>query len=196
MQGRYRIGSPLALSGTGTVYEARDEKQKREVAIKELFAPPGGTAETRAALAERFKREAKHLAGLKHPCLPEILDRFTAQGRFYLVMPLLPSSSLQVEVTQRGRGFGDQQVRAWGLRLLELLEYLGSRKPPFVHGEILPEHIVLREDGTPCLLSYGLAPRLGLRPYTVLSSGQVVVPAEAAPTKRGRRGKGAPALPS
>jgi serine/threonine protein kinase len=195
LQGRYRIGTPLALSSTGSVYEARDEKQKRDVAIKELFAPPGGTAETRAALAERFKREAKQLASLKHPCLPEILDRFTAQGRLYLVMPLLPSSSLQVEVTQRGRGWGDQQVQAWGLRLLELLEYLGARKPPFVHGEILPEHIVLKEDGTPCLLSYGIAPRLGLRPYTVLP-GQVVVQAEAAPAKRGKRGKNTVELPA
>ncbi len=190
LQGRYRIGAPLALSSTGSVYEARDEKQKREVAIKELFAPPGGTAETRAALAERFRREAKHLASLKHPCLPEILDRFTAQGRFYLVMPLLPASSLQVEVTQRGRGWGDQQVQAWGLRLLELLEYLEARRPPVVHGEILPEHIVLREDGTPCLLSYGIAPRLGLRPYTVLP-GQVVVAAGVAPAKRRKKGKDA-----
>ncbi len=182
LRGRYRIGNPLAVSNTGAVYQARDEKHKRDVAIKELLAPPGSTAAGRAALVERFRREIKRLAGLKHPSLPAILDRFEAQGRLYVVMPLLPERSLYVELTQRGRGWSEQEVRVWGLRLLELLEYLESRRPAVVHGEILPEHIVLKEDGIPCLLSYGLAPRLGLRPYVTLP-GQVAEQPEPKPAK-------------
>ncbi|MGH2345394.1 MAG: protein kinase domain-containing protein, partial [Chloroflexota bacterium] len=195
LRGRYRIGSPLALSNTGAVYQARDEKHKRDVALKELLAPPGSTAAGRAALVERFRRELKRLAGLKHPSLPEILDRFEAQGRLYVVMPLLPARSLQVELTERGHGWAEQEVRLWGVRLLELLEYLESRRPAAVHGEILPEHIVLKEDGTPCLLSYGLAPRLGLRPYVVLP-GQVAEQPEPQPAKSRKERKRANETPN
>jgi len=184
LHGQYRIGGPLAISNTGAVYTGRDEKHKRDVAVKELLAPPGRTAEAGAALSERFRHEARLLAHLKHPCLPEVLDHFQADGRFYVVMPLLPTQSLQVTMFQRGRGWGEQQVRQWGVRLLELLEYLENRHPPGVHGEILPEHLILQDDGTPCLIGYGLAPRLGLRPLVTLP-GQVTAPAvEPARTKK------------
>lgn len=184
LHGQYRIGGPLAISNTGAVYTGRDEKHKRDVAVKELLAPPGRTAEAAAALSERFRHEARLLAHLKHPCLPEVLDHFQADGRFYVVMPLLPTQSLQVTMFQRGRGWGEQQVRQWGLRLLELLEYLEHRHPPVVHGEILPEHLILQDDGTPCLIGYGLAPRLGLRPLVTLP-GQVLAPStEPDQTKR------------
>ena len=184
LHGQYRIGGPLAISNTGAVYTGRDEKHKRDVAVKELLAPPGRTAEAGAALSERFRHEARLLAHLKHPCLPEVLDHFQAEGRFYVVMPLLPTQSLQVTMFQRGRGWGEQQVRQWGVRLLELLEYLENRHPPVVHGEILPEHLILQDDGTPCLIGYGLAPRLGLRPLVTLP-GQLIAP--AAEPARGKK---------
>ena len=176
LHGQYRIGGPLAVSNTGAVYTGRDEKHKRDIAVKELLAPPGGSAEARTSLGERFRHESRRLAHLKHSCLPEILDHFQADGRFYVVMPLLPTQSLQVTMIQRGRGWSEQEVRRWAVSLLELLDYLEHRHPPVVHGEVWPEHLILKDDGTPCLISYGLAPRLGLRPSVALP-GQVAAPA-------------------
>ncbi len=186
LHGSYRISGTLAVSSTGAVYEARDERRKRDVAVKELLAPPGSSVEARTALAARFAQEAHQLAHLKHPCLPEILESFTADGRFYVVMPLLPSQSLLTALNQRGRGWPEADVRAWGMHLLSLLEYLETRHPPMAHGEILPEHILLRPDGIPCVIGYGLAPRLGLRPYLTLP-GQTMEAADGQATDQRRK---------
>ena len=55
--------------------------------IKESVRAARRTAETRAALAERFKCEAEQLANLKDPCYRKSLDCSTAQVRLLSVMP-------------------------------------------------------------------------------------------------------------
>jgi serine/threonine protein kinase len=168
LHGAYRIAATLSTSNTGAVYQARDERRKRDVAIKELLPPAGSSAADRADLAARFAHEVKLLEHLKHPCLPEVFAGFTENGRHYLVTSLLPGQSLQGALVQRGQGFPELQARGWMSHLLSLLEYLEERHPPFTHGEILPSHVMLRSDGFPCVIGFGLAPRLGLRPYLVL----------------------------
>lgn len=71
-------------------------------------------------------------------------------------------------------------------QLVNLLEYLEERHPPFVHGEILPSHLMIKADGVPCLIGFGLAPRLELRPYLELPGQKVP---EAAPPGKKRSGK-------
>src|SRR5690349_18157688 len=140
LKGQYQIAGLIASSATGAVYRARHQRRKRDVAIKELLPPVGASVADRQKLASRFSQEARGLAHLKHPCLPEVLESFVQEGRFYLVMPLLPGRDVQAQLTERQRGFPERQVRDWALRLLDLLDYLQNRHPQFVHGEITPAH--------------------------------------------------------
>jgi serine/threonine protein kinase len=189
LNGSYRIASAMSASSTGALYKAVDERHKRSVAIKELLAPPGGTIADRNALRERFMREAKGLEHLKHPCLPEIYAAFSAGGRHYIVMELLPGRNLETMLVDRGKGYSENQVRNWTSALVGLLEYLEERNPPFVHGEIQPSHVMTRDDGTLCVIGCGLAPRLGLRNYLELP-GQPSMRAPAAPpAKEAKRRK-------
>ena len=117
---------------------------------------------------------------------------FSTGGRHYMVMALLQGKNLETALVDRGRGYPEHQVRDWTSRLVGLLEYFEERNPPFVHGEIQPSHVMTREDGTPCVISFALAPRLGLRSYLELP-GQPSTLAPAAPpakeTKRGKSGR-------
>jgi len=61
--GRYKIVSPLGVGGMGEVYEARDTRLDRLVAIKVL---PAGIAQD-AATVHRFEQEARAIAALNHP---------------------------------------------------------------------------------------------------------------------------------
>jgi tetratricopeptide (TPR) repeat protein len=88
--GRYEIVRLLGRGGMGVVYEGRDDKLRRPVAVKLLPLP---TADP--ALRERFEREAHAAAALNHPNIVAIYDVGEASGRPYLVMELVPGKSLE-----------------------------------------------------------------------------------------------------
>ena len=70
--GPYEIESPLGKGGMGEVYQAKDTRLGRGVAIKVL---PDQLCRDASALA-RFQREARALAALSHPNIPK--ESFTA----------------------------------------------------------------------------------------------------------------------
>jgi serine/threonine protein kinase len=86
---RYEIVELLARGGMGAVYRARRTVLGDDVAIKVLTAPQD------AALRERFLRESRAAAQLRHPYIVSILDYdVDAQGHPYLVMEYLNGPSL------------------------------------------------------------------------------------------------------
>ena len=173
VQGKYLIADLLASSETGHVYVARDQKRKRDIALKEIVPPVGLSGGERNALATRFLQEAKRMAHLKHARVVAIHESFLFEGRYYLVMPFLPGKDFQSRLAERRYGFPEGQVRDWAFHLLQVLEDYQQRRPPAAHGEVLPSHVMLRADGTPCLLPPSLAARLKLRPYSTLPGQQV-----------------------
>src|SRR5262245_34180733 len=89
--GPYEILSPLGAGGMGEVYRARDERLKRDVAIKVL---PERVAEDPEALT-RFEREARAVAAISHPNILAIHD-FGKEGSVsYAVTELLDGETLR-----------------------------------------------------------------------------------------------------
>ena len=82
LQNRYRIVRPLGRGGMGAVYEALDLRLETTVAIKETFS-------TDDQLRKQFEREARMLAHLHHPSLPQVSDYFTEGDRAFLVMQFI-----------------------------------------------------------------------------------------------------------
>src|ERR1700685_4085852 len=85
--GPYEILAPIGAGGMGEVYRARDNKLKREVALKVLPNSFAGDPERMA----RFQREAEVLASLNHPNIAQI---YGVEERA-LVMELVPGQSLK-----------------------------------------------------------------------------------------------------
>jgi hypothetical protein len=87
--GRYRVEHRLGQGGMGTVYRATDEHLQRPVAIKVLDRPPRGTLP--GAEIERFYREARVLAALKHPNIVRLYEFVPPEGEqpAYLVMEFI-----------------------------------------------------------------------------------------------------------
>ena len=100
IDGRYEILAPLAEGGMGAVFLARRRLLGDEVAIKIVRAD---SAQDQGA-RERFLRESRASAQLRHPNIVSILDySLDAEGRPYLVMELLNGRSLREEIAARGR---------------------------------------------------------------------------------------------
>lgn len=99
IDGRYEIVAPLAEGGMGAVFLARRRLLGDEVAIKIVRAD----AAKEQGARERFLRESRACAQLRHPNIVSILDySLDAEGRPYLVMELLNGRSLREEMAARG----------------------------------------------------------------------------------------------
>ncbi len=81
--GPYQIESPLGAGGMGEVYKATDTRLDRTVAIKVL--PEHVAADP--DLKQRFEREAKTVAGLRHPHICPVFDVGCQDGDDFLASP-------------------------------------------------------------------------------------------------------------
>src|SRR5687767_8836580 len=98
LDGRYEIVAQLGSGGMGEVYRARRPLLGDEVAIKVMRASFDVTSEHR----QRFLRESRASAQLRHPNIVTILDfAISAEGQPYLVMELLSGPSLKEELQVR-----------------------------------------------------------------------------------------------
>jgi tetratricopeptide (TPR) repeat protein/predicted Ser/Thr protein kinase len=146
--GPYEITASLGAGGMGEVYQARDGRLGRDVAIKIVAAHSTDAPQAR----ERFEREARSVAGLQHPNICAIYDVGDADGRAFIVMELLHGETLQQRLS---RGPIDLPV------FLDIAIALAdglhtAHAAGIVHRDIKPANIFLTERG-PKILDFGLA---------------------------------------
>ena len=100
LDGRYEILGPIARGGMGEVYRARRTLLGDEVAIKVIHPAATDAGELR----ERFLRESRACAHLRHPNIVSILDfDLGPDGSPFLVMEMLNGPSLRDEIRRQGR---------------------------------------------------------------------------------------------
>jgi eukaryotic-like serine/threonine-protein kinase len=148
---RYQVTQLIGVGGTGAVYQAYDHQGARMVALKQLLL-------NHMQAITAFEREARILADLHHPALPEVLDYFSAAEGQFLVMEFVAGADLAALLQHNGQSFPLDQVAEWADQLLTVLTYLHTRQPPVVHRDIKPHNLKLKS-GTQelVLLDFGLA---------------------------------------
>jgi serine/threonine protein kinase len=99
--GKYRIVEELGSGGFATVFKAVDSTLGREVALKVLHPP----LLVDKGFVERFFREARTLARLRHPNIVIIHEVSAAEGRVFLAMDLAASSLARAIVGSGERPF-------------------------------------------------------------------------------------------
>jgi Protein kinase domain len=148
--GRYVVTGSLGAGSQGETLEAVDKREGRAVAIKR-FTIRGAKTWKDVELAER---EASVLASLTHPNLPHYVEHFEENGALYLVMEKVEGESLAAR-RRRGAALNHEQVLRFLRDVAECLRYLHSHTPPIVHRDIKPGNVILRPDGSYCLVDFG-----------------------------------------
>ena len=140
LDGRYEILAPLAEGGMGAVYLARRVLLGDDVAIKVILADQEGPAPL-----ERFVRESRACAQLRHPNIVSILD-YNADdpGRPFLVMELLSGPSLKDELAARGR-FPVDELQRIIPPICSALALAHARG--IIHRDLKPANIVAHDFG-------------------------------------------------
>jgi tRNA A-37 threonylcarbamoyl transferase component Bud32/tetratricopeptide (TPR) repeat protein len=151
--GRYQVVSRLGEGGMGTVYLAKDPELQRTVAIKILSAYSDQSAHG-DELRERFSREARSVAGLKHNNIVTIFDIGEDDGRPYIVMEFIDGESMAEMIRRRAPLALDRKL---GL-ILELCSGLGyAHRSSIIHRDIKPANLMITSDGVLKILDFGLA---------------------------------------
>jgi serine/threonine protein kinase len=155
--GRYRLVRQLGVGGFGAVYQAEDTTLgNRWVALKEV-SPRGLNADEAREATDAFQREALLLAGLSHPSLPRIYERFEEEGRWYLVMDFIEGETLEVYLDKHGGKLPVKEALQIALHLTDVLSYLHSRQPPIIFRDLKPSNIIRAPDGHMTLVDFGIA---------------------------------------
>lgn len=138
--GKVRIERAIAKGGMAEVYLGTHLTLDRAVAVKVMH----NYVESDPDLQARFEREAKTVAGLRHPNIVQIFDFDTAEGHPYIVMEYLMGPSLAVylrELHNRNQRLQPVQVARLLITIATALDYAHERG--VIHRDIKPGNIIL-----------------------------------------------------
>ncbi len=149
LAGRYTLERELGQGGMATVYLARDVRHERPVALKVL-----DTEQSAALGTERFDREIKVLARLRHPFVLPLHDSGEAAGSLYFVMPYVDGESLRARFTREST-LPLEDVIAIARQIADALDY--AHGEGVIHRDVKPENILLSRHGHAMLADFGIA---------------------------------------
>ena len=163
----YRIKHVLGKGGFGITYLATDVNLDREVAIKEyLPSEMASRADSNRVVAEpnyineyedglkRFIREARTIAKFDHPNVVKVLNVFEENGTAYMVMAYERGKDLK-DYLKSNKTLDEDQLLEIIVPILEGLELV--HEAGFIHRDIKPGNIMIRQDGSPVLIDFGSA---------------------------------------
>lgn len=133
-----------------TVHRAQDEKLNRPVAVKLMHR---STAEDAGHL-ERFRREAKAVAGLSHPNLVAVIDAGDENGRPFIVFEFIAGETLKARIKRNGRLEPAESVAF----AIEIARALGcAHDAGIVHRDVKPQNVLIDTEGCARVTDFGIA---------------------------------------
>jgi serine/threonine protein kinase len=150
MEDKYKIIKVIATGGMATIYKAEQISLSRPVIIKKLHPHLAQDNE----LVRRFEREAQILGSLNHPNIVEVIDFYTENGDYYIVLEFIAGRSLKELIREVGNlplpiaNFIVCQIAA-GL--------IAAHKKGILHRDIKPANIMISDDGKVKISDFGLA---------------------------------------
>ena len=186
---RYQLDRRIAVGGMGEVWEASDTRLGRSVAVKVLRPELTDDPE----FLHRFRIEARTVASLDHSGIAGVHDYGEDEGpngrrTAWLVMELVRGEPLSTLIA-RGPISTDETLRiveeaAWALQ--------AAHERGFVHRDVKPGNILVRNDGMVKLTDFGIAKAADAVPVTrsgmVMGTAHYIAPEQASGAEAGPAG--------
>ena len=146
MFGKYQIEKKLGEGGMGMVYLANDPTLNRKVALKIMVLKE-------ASAIERFMREARSAAKLKHPNIVQIYEVGTEGKYHYFTMEYIEGKGLDDLIDNKAV---TSKRAAEIIRDIALaLDY--AHRSGIIHRDLKPANIIVTPDNQAYLMDFGLA---------------------------------------
>lgn len=165
--GRYFLQELLGEGSMGAVHLAYDTALDRFVALK----TPRFQGDQSSPAIERFRREARASAMVRHVNICPIFDVGTIDGVHFLSMAYIDGQSLAATL-ESGEEFSVPRCLHLIRRLAEALQE--AHHHDVIHRDLKPANIMLDTRGEPIITDFGLARRLDMRETLLTQSGMLI----------------------
>jgi tetratricopeptide (TPR) repeat protein/tRNA A-37 threonylcarbamoyl transferase component Bud32 len=163
--GRFELLETVGQGAFGTVYKARDPELDRVVALK---VPRAGNLAGTQDL-DRFLREARSAAQLRHPSIVSVHEVGLADGVPFLVSEFVQGVTLDDLLSARRPSF--REAAELVAAVADALHY--AHEKGVVHRDVKPANVMIGPDGRPSVMDFGLA-RRDAGEVTMTQEGQVL----------------------
>lgn len=149
--GAYQLLGEVGSGGMATVYRAYDRRHDRLVALKVILPHLRHNRE----FVERFQREGRNAAALRHPHIVPIYDSGILEGYPYLAMEYLEGGSLSDWMDQHQGPFPLRQAAGILSQIGSALDH--AHQHGVIHRDVKPSNILLTREGEAQLSDFGIA---------------------------------------
>jgi serine/threonine protein kinase len=161
--GRYEMQRLLGRGGMGTVYHAFDTELRRDVALK----IPNFQVDCPNAI-ERFLREGRAAAALRHPGICPVYDVGQVQGTYFLSMGYIEGQSIAAMLKNGGPLSAEQAVR---ICVAVARAMQAAHDHGVVHRDLKPSNIMVGRDEQVVVLDFGVAYQQSLDEHHLTQTG-------------------------
>lgn len=168
--GKYEVLSHIATGGMGAVYKARDTETGQEVALKVLSPEMAANP----AMVERFRREARHAAKLRHENVVALHEFNEANHTYFLVMEFIDGIDLHEYITRK-RVLDPEETLEIIVQACRALDH--AYQQGVIHRDIKPSNFLLTRQGDRMvvkLTDLGLAREANNDEFRVTKAGTTI----------------------
>jgi ABC-type amino acid transport substrate-binding protein len=171
----YEVLGVLGRGAMGVVYQARQVRLQRLVALKTILAGSHAGEAERA----RFRTEAEAVARLQHPNIIQIYEIGEHESKPFLSLEFCPGGSLEKQLG--GKPLEPSEAARLVATLARAMQ--AAHHAQVIHRDLKPGNVLLAADGTPKIGDFGLAKKLDeagqTRSGAVLGTPSYMAPEQA-----------------
>lgn len=170
---RYELTEQISSGGMGSVWRGYDIVLDREVAVKTIRVDQVVTAEQAEEFTERFRREARVTARIRHHGVPQVFDAVLDASfeTVYLVMELIDGVPLQNYIDP-DHPLPLTWVASVAAQIATVLSY--AHALPVVHRDLKPGNVLITRDGAVKVIDFGIAAILDSSAPKLTVTGQQI----------------------
>jgi serine/threonine protein kinase len=157
LHGRYVVRKLLGQGGMGAVYLAEDQQVFNRLCVVKEMLPYYTTPAERQQAEQNFEREARLLASLRNPGIPQVYDYFVENSNYYLAMEWVEGENLEDHLARQGGQLPEAEVLDYAQQLAGILIHIARQNPPIIHRDIKPANVIVGADGQVKLVDFGIA---------------------------------------
>ncbi len=153
----YRVVKLLGKGSMGNVYLVERIEDDKKFVVKELTFSKDAILNYDDGL-EIFRREAEFMAKFDHPGIPKMYGVFSQNCKEYLTMDYIEGKTLEEIINASKKPVEKNKAITWTIQIAEIIDYLhNSFQKPLVYRDLKPSNIIIKPDGKPVLVDFGIA---------------------------------------